>query len=68
MAEVQRKRGSPLPAFLLGALVVIIAVAAWFLFAGRAETPTKVDVPPVTVEAPKLPDINMPDAPILPKG
>jgi hypothetical protein len=57
---------SPLIAFLLGATVVAAAVVAWFVFAKASREP--VEVPRVQIEAPKLPDINMPDAPKLPRG
>ena len=67
MAEARRQSPmSPVIAFLLGAMLVAAAVLAWLVFA-RA-TPEPVDVPPVQIEAPKLPDINMPDAPKLPRG
>lgn len=61
-----RRPASPLLAFLLGATVVALAMAIWFIF--MRATPEPVDVPGVTIEAPKLPDINMPDAPKLPRG
>ena len=70
MAQAARRPSpspaSPILAFLLGAAVVALAVAAWFIFL-RA-TPETVEVPGVQIEAPKLPDINMPDAPKLPRG
>lgn len=66
MAEARRKRTSPIMAFILGALLFGVAVLTWFLFAGREEK--TVEVPSVTIEAPKLPDIKMPDAPKLPRG
>jgi hypothetical protein len=67
MAEAQRQGAmSPLIAFLLGAMLVAAAVVAWFVFAKASREP--VEVPGVQIEAPKLPDINMPDAPKLPRG
>ena len=67
MADAARTNSAfPIVAFLLGATVVALAVALWFIFM-RAD-PEPVDVPGVTLEAPKLPDINMPDAPKLPRG
>ena len=67
MTEARRQSPmSPLIAFLLGATVVAAAVVAWFVFAKASREP--VEVPRVQIEAPKLPDINMPDAPKLPRG
>lgn len=67
MAEPRRQSAmSPLVAFLLGATLVAAAVVACFVFARATREP--VEVPGVQIEAPKLPDINMPDAPKLPRG
>ena len=57
---------APWLAFLVGVLVVG-AIVAFFVLGGRGlEAPTKtVDV---NVEAPRLPDINMPEAPRIPNG
>jgi hypothetical protein len=67
MAEARRQSTmAPLIAFLLGATLVAAAVVAWFVFAKASREP--VEVPGVQIEAPKLPDINMPDAPKLPRG
>ena len=70
MAQAATRRrpspASPVLAFLLGAALVALAVAAWFIF--MRATPEEVEVPGVQIEAPKLPDINLPDAPKLPRG
>jgi hypothetical protein len=67
MAEARRQSAlSPIVAFLLGAALVAALAAAWFVFGKATREP--VEVPPVQIEAPKLPDINMPDAPKLPTG
>lgn len=67
MAEAQRQSPmSPVIAFLLGATLVAAAVVAWFVFARATREP--VEVPGVQIEAPNLPEINMPDAPKLPRG
>ena len=54
-------------AFLVGAILVAAVVAAFVFFTnGRLEAPAKS----VKIEdnAPKIPEINMPDAPRLPAG
>ena len=67
MAEARRQSPmSPVIAFLLGATLVAGAVVAWLVFARATREP--VEVPGVQIEAPKLPEINMPDAPKLPRG
>lgn len=67
MAEARRTSPlTPVVAFLLGALVVAAIGVAWVLFARATHEP--VEVKGVEIEAPKLPDINMPDAPKLPRG
>jgi hypothetical protein len=67
MAEARRASPlSPVIAFLLGALVVAAAAVAYVLFTRATHEP--VEVKGVEIEAPKLPDINMPDAPKLPRG
>ena len=69
MAEARPKSPlTPVIAFVLGVLVaaVIAAAVVWLLFT-RAD-PEPVEVHGVEIEAPKLPGINMPDAPKLPRG
>jgi hypothetical protein len=67
MAEARRTSPlTPVVAFLLGALVVAAIAVAYILFTRATHAP--VEVKGVEIEAPKLPDINMPDAPKLPRG
>jgi len=67
MAEARRASPlSPVIAFLLGALVVAAVAVAYVIFTRATHEP--VEVKGVEIEAPKLPDINMPDAPKLPRG
>ena len=65
MAEQSSSGGAtPWLAFLVGGLIVVVAIIAWFMYSG-GQAPTKavnVDVDVPTVEAPKLPD-----APAIPK-
>ncbi|QTC92692.1 hypothetical protein [Brevundimonas goettingensis] len=53
-------------AFIVGGLLVVVAVIAWFVFAGGGLNPAKkeidVDVNLPKVEAPKLPDAPSPQA------
>jgi len=51
-------------AFIVGGIVVVLAIVAWFVFAGAALTPETRDVH-VDVNLPDLPDL--PDAPTLPE-
>ena len=45
-------------AFLVGGLIVVVAVIAWFMYSGQAPaTPKAVDV---NIEAPKLPEAPAP--------
>lgn len=70
--EIHRHEGgggssaAPWIAFLVGILLVG-AIVAFFVLGGRGlEAPTKsVEV---DINAPKLPEINMPEAPRLPNG
>lgn len=57
--------GVPVLAFIVGGLVVVVAIVAFMIYSGRSPVPSKaVDV---KIEAPQLPDApKMPDAP-LPK-
>lgn len=58
---------APWIAFLVGALLVAAVVAAFVFFtSGRLEAPSKAVN--IEVNAPKIPEINMPDAPRLPEG
>jgi len=45
-------------AFLVGGLVVVVAVIAWFLYSGQ--TPAAPKAVDVNIEAPKLPDVPTP--------
>ncbi len=57
---------TPWIAFLVG-IVLVGAVVAFFVLGGRGlESPTKTVN--VDINAPKLPEINMPEAPRLPNG
>ncbi len=57
---------APWIAFLVGILLVG-AIVAFFVLGGRGlEAPTK-DIN-VNIDAPKLPEINLPEAPRLPNG
>lgn len=44
---------TPWLAFLVGGLLVVVAVIGWFVYSGRSAPAKQVDV---TIEAPKLPD------------
>jgi phosphoglycerate-specific signal transduction histidine kinase len=44
---------TPWLAFLIGGLLVVVAVIGWFVWSGQSAPARKVDV---TIEAPKLPD------------
>ena len=57
---------TPWIAFLVG-IVLVGAVVAFFVFGGRGlEAPAKsIDV---DINAPKIPDVSMPEAPRLPNG
>jgi hypothetical protein len=67
MAEARRATSfPPVVAFLLGALVVAAVAVGYILFTRATHEP--VEVKGVEIEAPKLPGIDMPDAPKLPRG
>ena len=73
MATTEVKTGgegsssAPWLAFLAGIVLVAAVVAAFIFFSsGRLEAPAKAVN--IEVDAPKIPDINMPDAPKLPAG
>lgn len=57
MADVEGKGGGNVGlALIVGALVVVVAVIAWFMFAGRTpETPTIPSEVDVNVSAPAAP-------------
>lgn len=69
MAEQSGSSGGSAPwlAFLVGGLLVVVAVIAYFMWSGgKVEAPTKtVDV---NISAPQLPDApKIPEAPAVPK-
>ena len=54
-------------AFIVGGIVVVLAIVAWFVFAGAALTPETRDVH-VDVNLPDLPDApTLPEVPRLPQ-
>ncbi|WP_427792753.1 hypothetical protein [Brevundimonas diminuta] len=63
MAKISRGGVNPALAFIIGALVMVVAVLAWFLF-GRGE-PTLPATPNLNVDitAPAPPDLPKPAAP-----
>lgn len=66
-AQPPRKGGGAGLAFLVGGLLVAVAVIAWFVFAGgRAPAPeaSNLDVD-ISVPAPRMPDV--PDRPAPPE-
>lgn len=69
MAEQSGSGGGSAPwlAFLVGGLLVVVAVIAYFMWSGQtASTPKAVDV---TVTAPQLPDApKLPEVPAKPGG
>lgn len=67
MAEQTRSGGGAAPwlAFLVGALLVIVAVIGYMVWTGPAATPKPVDI---TITAPQLPEApKIPEAPPIPK-
>lgn len=70
MAKISRGGANPALAFIVGALVMVVALLAWFLF-GRGE-PTLPETPnlnvDITAPAPRLPEApDRPAPPDLPK-
>ena len=65
MAEQSSSGGVPVLAFVVGGLVVVVAIVAFMMYSGNSPVASKsVDV---KIEAPQLPDApKMPDVP-LPK-
>ena len=58
---------APWLAFLAGVVLVAGIIAAFVFFSGgRLEAPSKTVN--IEVDAPKIPEINMPNAPKLPAG
>jgi len=55
--------GTPWLAFIVGGLVVVVAIVAFMIYSGQSPMPSKsVDV---KIEAPQLPDApKLPDAPM----
>ena len=54
-------------AFIVGGVVVVLAIVAWFVFAGRGMTPetrdVSVDVNLPKMEAPRMPEVERPTLP-----
>ena len=67
MAERSRGGGNTGLAFVLGGLVVVVAVIAWFVFAGgRTPAPSTPELNvDIDVPTPRLPDV--PDRPAPPE-
>jgi hypothetical protein len=63
MAE-NSNSSTPWLAFLIGGLIVAVAVIGYFVYAGGAATPSMPESVNVDVNLPKAPP--MPDAPSLP--
>lgn len=66
MAEQSSSGGSPVLAFIVGGLLVVVAIIGFLMYTGQSPVPAKsVDV---KIEAPQLPDApKLPEAP-LPKA
>lgn len=62
----QGSASAPWRAFLAGVVIVAAVIAVLVYIVGRPGAPSK----PLNIEvgAPKIPEINMPNAPRLPKG
>ena len=70
MAENARSGGSPVLAFIVGGLVVAVAVIGFLVYSGgggsKPEMPKSVDVdvslpkPPTMPDAPKMPEPSIP--------
>jgi len=68
-ASPERKGGGGLMAFILGGLIVAVAVIGWFLYSGgRPAAPERPEVNlDINIPAPKLPETpHLPDRPVLP--
>lgn len=65
MAEGGKGGGNAGLAFIVGGLLVVVAVMAWFLFSGGAMTPTPQDRDvDINVELPELPQVEPPANPL----
>lgn len=65
MAEGGKGGGNAGLAFIVGGLLVAVAVLAWFLFSGGAMTPTPEDRNvDINVELPELPNVEPPANPL----
>jgi hypothetical protein len=64
MAENESRGTTPWLAFLVGGLIVAVAVIGYFVYAGGGSRPTMPESVDVDVNLPKAPQI--PDAPRLP--
>ena len=66
MAEQSSGGSSPWLAFIVGGLLVVVAIVAFMMYSGQAPVqPRSVDV---NIEAPKLPEAPpVPEAPKLPE-
>lgn len=69
MAENSGNSATPWLAFLIGGLIVAVAVIAYFMYAGggpsKPELPSSVNVDVNLPKAPPMPDApKLPDAPI----
>ena len=63
------RKGGGLMAFILGGLIVAVAVIGWFLYSGgRPAAPERPEVNlDINIPAPKLPEApRLPDRPVLP--
>ena len=68
-ASPARKGGGGFMAFILGGLIVAVAVIGWFLYSGgKPAAPERPEVNlDINIPAPKLPETpHLPDRPVLP--
>ena len=65
-ASGEGSAAAPWLAFLAGVVLVAGITAAFVFSGGRLEAPSKTVN--IEVDAPKIPEINMPNAPKLPAG